>query len=534
MIPPLLLDVRPEHHVLDMCAAPGSKSVQLLEALHTLAPSTEADAGKRVPPGLLIANDSDAKRCHMLVHQSLHRVPASGMMVTNHDATQLPGYRLPSEYRQDGDHTPQPADAKKYKPLLFDRILADVPCSGDGTLRKNVQIWKDFTPGNGIGLHSLQLRILMRGYALLKPGGRLVYSTCSMNPVENEAVVSAALSLASDLSIVDVPDLLPGLVRRPGLTDWIVLDNKLQPAPHPNDPAAVKTGVDDKKGQRKTWSATLWPKGDEKDKHLDRCLRLYPHLQDTGSFFVCVLEKATAAATEPAAAAEVAVPEAAPEPVKRAASPSAEESEAKRVKAEEVTDAAEPIDVEAAAPVETTLSTLPAEAAGALTGRTQQEFKEEPYIYLNEDDEQVKLCADFFDLDPSFPASSLLVRNAEGKALRSMYFTNKVVRALLLNNSYKRMRLISCGVKLFTRQDSSKEDTYRCKWRVVSEGLDVIRPFMGPKRLIAANEETLRALMTTQNVAIAGIAEEAFVARLAEMEPGSCVLEITTKSKDVE
>lgn len=95
----------------------------------------------------------------MLVHQSLHRIPAAGMMVTNHDATQLPGLRLPGDLEQ----TPvgqEPAakeegeKKQKWKPLLFDRILADVPCSGDGTLRKNMGIWKDWTPGNGIGLHS--------------------------------------------------------------------------------------------------------------------------------------------------------------------------------------------------------------------------------------------------------------------------------------------------------------------------------------------------------------------------------------------
>lgn len=94
MIPPLLLDVKPGHTALDMCAAPGSKSVQILEDLH--GPPTDGKEGaSKVPQGLLIANDSDAKRCHLLVHQSLHRVPGTGMMVTNSDATQLPSLRLP-------------------------------------------------------------------------------------------------------------------------------------------------------------------------------------------------------------------------------------------------------------------------------------------------------------------------------------------------------------------------------------------------------------------------------------------------------
>lgn len=149
MLPPLLLDIQPHHLVLDMCAAPGSKSVQLLEALHALPADGIATPATLIPSGLLIANDSDAKRCHMLVHQSLHRVPAASMMVTNHDATQLPGFRLPNEAIQiEGERT------SKWKAVLYDRILADVPCSGDGTMRKNLTIWRDWSSGNGAGLHA--------------------------------------------------------------------------------------------------------------------------------------------------------------------------------------------------------------------------------------------------------------------------------------------------------------------------------------------------------------------------------------------
>lgn len=165
MIPPLLLDVLPHHCVLDVCAAPGSKSVQLLEALHMLPTDGSAPVKVTGAKGLLIANDSDAKRCHMLVHQSLHRIPATAMMVTNHDACQLPGLRIPAnmttisgsqlvDVEGEGEKEAQPSSTgPKWRPLLFDRILADVPCSGDGTLRKNVGIWKDWNVGQGAGLH---------------------------------------------------------------------------------------------------------------------------------------------------------------------------------------------------------------------------------------------------------------------------------------------------------------------------------------------------------------------------------------------
>lgn len=94
------------------------------------------------------------------------------------------------------------------------------------------------------------------------------------------------------MSLVAVPDLLPALIRRPGLTTWNVLTNAMIPAPNPAlGLPATSEGSDDKKGQRKTWAKTLWPNGKEAERGLDRCLRIYPHLQDTGAFFVAVLEK---------------------------------------------------------------------------------------------------------------------------------------------------------------------------------------------------------------------------------------------------
>lgn len=114
-----------------------------------------------------------------------------------------------------------------------------------------------------------------------------------------------------------------------------------------------------------------------------------------------------------------------------------------------------------------------------------------------------------------------------------MYFTSTLARTLLHANSYTRMRLISCGVKLFTRQDSSKDGTYRCKWRVNSEGLDVLRPFMGTKRIATANVETLRALMQSMTINFADLKEEQFKSRMEEMEPGSCVIVVEAKGEGV-
>lgn len=136
----------------------------------------------------------------MLVHQSA-RLHSTAMMVTNLDASSFPTLKLGSR------------EAHNRRTLYFDRILCDVPCSGDGTLRKNMQIWNSWQPAVGNGLHAyvfphavslscpftvtrirLQLRILLRAMAMLAPNGRIVYSTCSLNPIENEAVLAAALN----------------------------------------------------------------------------------------------------------------------------------------------------------------------------------------------------------------------------------------------------------------------------------------------------------------------------------------------------
>jgi tRNA (cytosine34-C5)-methyltransferase len=109
--------------------------------------------------------------------------------------------------------------------LKFDRILCDVPCSGDGTFRKNPDGWIKWHPGNGNNLHGMQYRILKRGAEMLQVGGKLVYSTCTFNPVENEAIVARML-LEADGALSLVPIDLPGLKSNPGITKWKPMSNK--------------------------------------------------------------------------------------------------------------------------------------------------------------------------------------------------------------------------------------------------------------------------------------------------------------------
>ena len=96
MIPPLLLDIKPGQAVLDMCAAPGSKTAQIIEMLHQESGSTfiSGDCKQndvKYLDGLVVANDVDNRRCYMLAHQS-KRLSSSCVVITNHDAANLPNF----------------------------------------------------------------------------------------------------------------------------------------------------------------------------------------------------------------------------------------------------------------------------------------------------------------------------------------------------------------------------------------------------------------------------------------------------------
>ena len=321
MIPPLLIDIKPGMRVLDMCAAPGSKAMQLLEMIHggeearmrKVIRDFKKEEGREASPegdylkleleeeekahkegdwsddgratGLLIANDADYKRAHMLTHQ-IKRLNSPNIIVTNHDATMFPSIKLPSDPVPEGT-------APKGKYLKFDRILADVPCSGDGTCRKNINVWRDWTPGNALGLFSTQVRILVRSLQMLKVGGRVVYSTCSLNPVENEAVVVSAIEHcggSAKVGIIDCIDSLPALERKHGLYSWKVMDKQGRIWDSWEEVEEEKARYGEE-GLDKLTRGVFPPTGDREKPALDRCLRVYPHLQDTGGFFIAVLEK---------------------------------------------------------------------------------------------------------------------------------------------------------------------------------------------------------------------------------------------------
>ncbi|CAJ2513565.1 Uu.00g016840.m01.CDS01 [Anthostomella pinea] len=553
MIPPLVMDLKPGMTVLDLCAAPGSKSAQLLEMIHTgeearmrkfmeafgeTQPETtgqedvdlDEDAGDDGrATGLLVANDAEYKRCHMLVHQ-LKRLASPNLLVTNHDATLYPALRIPHD----------PADVGKPEYLKFDRILADVPCTGDGTLRKNMAIWKDWQPGNAMGLHVTQARILVRAFQMLKVGGRVVYSTCSMNPIENEAVVASAIERCggpNKIEIIDCKDRLPLLKRKPGMHQWQVMDksgriwsNWEEVQQH------VLTGGE----MPGKLSESMFVRPDTSDSSglpLDRCMRVYAHQQDTGGFFITVLEKkaefkarpenfsqrgfsngATSLATpqveDTESATKVEIIEGAKaaageptdvlppagskrtledegasiSPEAKKAKMEAPSSEKSDVKVEKVPESKE----KAPEPVKTD-SPAPRPTADRRVNRANDQ-NEEPFKFLSPDHEVIKSIQTFYKVSPRFPSNRFMVRNAMGEPAKAIYYTSALVRDILVENEGRGVKFVHGGVKMFMKQDAPSAEV--CRWRIQSEGMAIIQAYIGPERVVRlTNKETFHMLL---------------------------------------
>ncbi|KAH9936711.1 S-adenosyl-L-methionine-dependent methyltransferase [Amylocystis lapponica] len=520
MLPPLFLEVEPHHRVIDMCAAPGSKTAQLLEALH----AHDTVTASSIPPGLLIANDSDNKRTHLLIHQSA-RLPSPALMVTNLDASIYPAIQIPSEQTLFPTSTRPRVAAKKQHQLLFDRILCDVPCSGDGTMRKNVAIWKNWQPMDGNGLHSLQLRILQRAMRMLKKGGRIVYSTCSLNPVENEAVVAGALRSIPGFELIDVSDHLSGLVHRPGITTWRPTVDRSISTEFATYQEFFSSLPESKRAECKMVESQ-WPPplGEVEGLNLPRCLRIYPHLQDTGGFFIAVLQK------KPVRGATTQAPRKEATEGKRQADEveALEASEVKKPKladdlgvstqadtdgialtdeAEDTLDEPGDDEMALAAEVDQKAEPIPTASPAASRRKTQKRgkssdgggthFKENPYNFISPDDPIIQTCISKLHLNADFPASNTLVRNPVGDPVRSLYMTNDIVKDIVLHNDYARIRLMTCGTKVIGRQEGTeaKREGAEMLFRVLSEGLPVVLPYIDPDSILVCNFATLKILV---------------------------------------
>ena len=213
MLPPLALNPKPHHLVLDLCAAPGSKTTQLAQMMNN--------------QGAIIANDRVFRRITSLGHN-----------------LQLCGVINTLVLCEDGRHL------STRIPFKFDRVLIDAPCTASGHLRSRPHQFsiKDFQRIKGI--QTLQKGLITSGFRLVKPDGHLVYSTCSLHPEENEAVIHHLLKHSPDASIVHFT--INGLKSHPGLTQW----------------------------ENTKYHETI-----------HNCLRVYPHENDTDGFFIALVRK---------------------------------------------------------------------------------------------------------------------------------------------------------------------------------------------------------------------------------------------------
>ncbi len=211
LLPVPLLDPQPGERVLDLCAAPGGKTAQIAVRMQNR--------------GTVVANDRNPLRLRQL-SGTIERLGLLNVTTTLHDGADYPLESGP-----------------------FDRVLVDVPCSCEGNFRKDQQVADAFA--GAPELCGLQTALLHRAVMLCRPGGRIVYATCTFAPEENELVVDAVLRRWGE-ALRLLPAHLEGFRGAPGLIEW--------------------------NGRR------LHPS-------LEQTLRVWPHLNDTGGFFVAVLER---------------------------------------------------------------------------------------------------------------------------------------------------------------------------------------------------------------------------------------------------
>lgn len=298
MLPVLALDPKPGARVLDVCAAPGQKTMQLLERVRP----TNGEGGTA---GVVHANDAHPGRARTL----LDAIDRHGRSVGEHVGllvTRAFGQDLHCPLFASGDLKRESrrvesisSDVERRDALVelggYDHVLADVPCSGDGTIRKDPDALVRWHTGIGNELHATQLAVAKRCARLLKPGGTMVYSTCTFNPIEDEAVICALLA-DEELALELVPVEFDRIRGREGLSSWKVGENHVCEDASDDEDVAIKWFADLESATKEgtgRYVSTMWPpgKGAIKTFKIERCRRFLPHDANTGGFFVAKLQR---------------------------------------------------------------------------------------------------------------------------------------------------------------------------------------------------------------------------------------------------
>ncbi len=213
------LPVERGDRVLDLCAAPGGKSTEL--------------GGKLMGEGLLVSNDISISRTKALLH-NIEMAGISNVLVLSEEPAKLvPRFRG-----------------------FFDKILVDAPCSGEGMFRKDPAMIREWSEEKVALYGKIQKEIIVEAAKMLKPGGKLIYSTCTFAPDENEKTVEHLLRECEDMSLVELP-MIEGFDTG-----------------HPN-----------------------W--GDTGSEELRKCRRIWPHKVKGEGHFVALFEKRADAPSYP-------------------------------------------------------------------------------------------------------------------------------------------------------------------------------------------------------------------------------------------
>ena len=277
MIPVNLIEIEESDIILDMCAAPGNKTIQILEIMEE-----KARMKSTLPTGVIIANELDPKRAGNMAHFFKAHFPIN-IVVTNNDAEKLPII-----------------EDENYKPNI---VICDVPCSGDGTLRKNKLIRKKWKIDFGLENHFIQVKILDNAIKQCKNDGYIIYSTCAINPLENEAVVCYIMEKYKDeIEIISCGKKLRemGVKFREGLIKWKVCvgldennkyiwEEKYENAKDKKSGMIKESMFNEIYTYKNNHPGPLFSFTDP--LNLRNCIRIYSHDNDSDCFFIAVIHK---------------------------------------------------------------------------------------------------------------------------------------------------------------------------------------------------------------------------------------------------
>ena len=277
MIPINLVDIDESDIILDMCAAPGNKTIQALEIM-----SEKARIKNTLPSGVIIANELDEKRAGNMAHFFKAHFPIN-IVVTNNKAENLPII-----------------EDENYRPNI---VICDVPCSGDGTLRKNKMVRKKWKIEFGLENHFIQSKILDNAIRQCKNDGYIIYSTCAINPIENEAVVCNILEKYKDeIELINCSKKLRDMKIkfREGMIKWkVCIDidkdknyiwkEKYSDVKNNRDGLIKESMFHEIYTYKNNHPSALFKFTDP--LNLRNCIRIYSHENNSDCFFIALIHK---------------------------------------------------------------------------------------------------------------------------------------------------------------------------------------------------------------------------------------------------